>query len=232
MTHTYAGMTFELANGRATLVQQSKILKKEVKIPPTVNGFVVLSIADNAFKDNPYLEKIEIPNSVREIGNSAFQNCSALQSVKLYPSSQTTQLCTLQNNVFSGCTQLKEVHFTGRIKINGNSNFAKCKRLETVEGEFNSLLAGTFYGCEKLDNLVFYGKSYIVPSAFQYCSSLKHITFQDDLSPKTPEKTIEQLKQMHIKCCANSAFVDWAYDGVDIEIMEDEDDWFDDSPWY
>jgi hypothetical protein len=225
-------MKFELTGGYAKLVQQSKVLCQKVKIPPTVNGCTVVAIADDVFKNNTCLVEIEIPNSVKEIGNRAFQNCLALQSVIFYPSSQTTQLCILQNDVFSGCTRLKKIHFTGKIKINGNNNFAKCKQLEIVDGIFNSLLAGTFYGCEKLDDLVFYGKSYIVPSAFQYCHSLKHITFKDDLSPKTPEKTIELLKQMHIKCCANSVFVDWAYDGVDVEIMEAEHAFYDDSIWY
>ena len=216
-------MRFELSGGVAKLIQQNKVLQREVKIPPTVSGCAVVAIADDVFKDNSYLVKIEIPNSVRELGNRAFQNCTSLKFVRFYPSSQTSQLCSLQNDVFSGCTQLEEIHFTGKIRINGNNAFAKCKQLKSVNGLFNSLLANTFYNCEKIDNLMFYGNSYIASNAFKFCSSLKHITFQGDLSPKTPLPSIDLLKQMHIKCYSDSIFVDWAYDGVDVEIMKSPD---------
>ena len=68
-------------------------------IPP-----VVETIRDEAFKDNHYLEDIEIPANVTHIGSRAFYNCKHLKQIK-WSGAKTTG-----HEVFVDCTNLKAVH--------------------------------------------------------------------------------------------------------------------------
>lgn len=79
-------------------------------IPP-----VVETIRDEAFKDNHYLEDIEIPANVTHIGSRAFYNCSHLKQIK-WSGAKTSG-----HEVFVGCTNLKAVH------VDSIDDFENCK---------------------------------------------------------------------------------------------------------
>jgi len=50
-------------------------------IPKSIDGLTVKSISDYAFYTNPYIERVEIPSSVTEIGEETFSFCKNLHSV-------------------------------------------------------------------------------------------------------------------------------------------------------
>ena len=79
-------------------------------IPP-----VVETIRDEAFKDNHYLEDIEIPANVTHIGSRALYNCKALKQIKW------SDAKTSGHEVFVGCTNLKAVH------VDSIDDFENCK---------------------------------------------------------------------------------------------------------
>ncbi len=70
---------------------------------------------------------INIPSSVTRIGNWAFSQCSALQSVSI-PSSVTT----IGNGAFFGCRSLKSINIPSSVIIIGNRAFEGCKALQSV----------------------------------------------------------------------------------------------------
>ena len=52
-----------------------------VEIPSSYNGAPVISIGDNAFKDNTVITVVTIPDNVTSIGADAFSGCTALTTV-------------------------------------------------------------------------------------------------------------------------------------------------------
>ncbi len=79
----YADLSFELLddgtyeltgmNGTATIIL----------VPEKYNGKAVTSIHTGAFKNNASIEKVVIPDSVTNIGNSVFSGCTALKELTL-----------------------------------------------------------------------------------------------------------------------------------------------------
>ena len=50
-------------------------------VPSSYNGLPVTRIHDSAFEDNTTLRTVTIPSSIKSIGDSAFEGCSALVKV-------------------------------------------------------------------------------------------------------------------------------------------------------
>ena len=124
-----------------------------VAIPSTIDGLSVTSIGVSAFK---YLAitSVTIPNSVTNVGDSAFSGCSSLTSVTI-PNSVTS----IGDFAFflSGITS---VTIPNRVVSIGDYEFESCYSLTTVLIP-NSV---TNIGC----------------LAFADCSSLKSVYFQGD----------------------------------------------------
>lgn len=74
----------------------------------------VTEIGDHAFDDCTGLTSVEIPDSVGAIGGGAFDHCSSLTSIDI-PAS----VIRIIGQAFSGCTALTALHVD-----NGNSNYA------------------------------------------------------------------------------------------------------------
>ncbi len=55
----------------------------EVRIPETINGLDVLSIADAAFAEKTELKKLYIPDSVTSIGVGILRGCTALEALRI-----------------------------------------------------------------------------------------------------------------------------------------------------
>ncbi|MBR5591106.1 MAG: leucine-rich repeat protein [Kiritimatiellae bacterium] len=72
----------------------------DLELPSTINGLPVTAIAANAFKNDPLLTSVILPEGVITIGANAFMDCVNLDiaDVKL-PST----LKTIANGAFSGC---------------------------------------------------------------------------------------------------------------------------------
>ena len=215
--------TFVIENKTAILANVPKNIGPDFIIPPFVNKIPVEVLGDKVFQNNTKIVNVGIPASVTEIKEGAFANCANLKNIKFYKTPKVSRVCKLNKHAFVNCTNLQSIHFVERILINGDSVFLNCKNLSDIKGRFNSLLAGTFSGCEKLEDLTFYGKSFISTSAFHKCTALNQVTFFGELSPKTPPAVVNFLKELKIVCPYNSAFVDWAYEGVCVETMDDID---------
>ena len=92
-----------------------------VSIPNTVT-----SIGEDAFSRSA-LKEVNIGNSLKTIGDYAFDHCSQLQAVIL-PNSVTT----LGQNAFSHCYQLKHVVFGSSLSYIGGYAFYNTKNLESL----------------------------------------------------------------------------------------------------
>lgn len=129
----------------------------------------VKEIQKNAFNGNTTLEKVifetEIQNGVEvgveKIGENAFLGCESLVSIEM-PDTVTE----LGADVFSGCSNLKNVKISKNIKTISSYAFYWCNSLESIiipEG-VTSIKSGTFNYCTNL-------KEIYIPSTVETISS-------------------------------------------------------------
>ena len=61
-----------------------KGIDKQPEIPAEIEGTPVYAIANNAFKGNESIEEIEVPGSIQTIGDSAFEKCIHLKTIRFH----------------------------------------------------------------------------------------------------------------------------------------------------
>lgn len=119
------------------------------EIPNTVE-----IISDKACMNAEYLEKVIIPESLVEIGHSAFASSKKLEKV-VFPTVSNIEI--IGESAFNNCESLKTITIPN--SVSGIENYA-------------------FYGCESLENLEFQEASIVEIigySAFSYCSNLTEV---------------------------------------------------------
>ena len=81
-------------------------LDQSIIIPSTYNGLPVKKIKENGFKNATYLQRIEIPSTVEEIGASAFSGCINLSEVYYLGDEETwpTLLTSEEDKLLSDVT--------------------------------------------------------------------------------------------------------------------------------
>ena len=149
------------------------------------------------------IEKIELPNTITEIGDSSFRNCKNLVKITMNNgidiledfvfkgcSSLTTidipnTVKAIGSSSFQGCTSLTEVHLSDILKEIPASTFSGCKKLTTIN--FPSTLTtigdSAFSGCEFLPEAILpSGVEKIESNAFKNCKALKKAAVPDTVS--------------------------------------------------
>ena len=100
---------------------------KTVTVPDIYNGLRVISIGSAAFKDNTYIEKVKIPNSVQLIDTQAFKGCTALKTVNLPDSIET-----IGESAFEDCYKLSSISIPNATAEIGAKSFYRCLSLSSV----------------------------------------------------------------------------------------------------
>ena len=117
---------------------------------------------------------IVIPDSVTEIGDSAFRN-SGLVTVTI-PDTVTK----IEDSAFSGCTGLTSMMVPDSVTDMGTGVFANCTSLTnvTLPNIRQNIVASTFEGCTSLEKIVLPETvTAIRDSAFKNCTALKEIVW-------------------------------------------------------
>ena len=200
-------------------------------------------IGKNVFEGCAF-KSVELP-SVQNIGNFAFQNCTALESVKL--GEGVTELLT---GTFKNCTKLKNVELPNSLKTIGgytfyntaiseidlrNINtisstyaFAECKNLENIKMDSlqGTLFRYTFNNCTSLKSVTIPGTITSIESpAFNGCTALADLTFEAGESTLSiaEQKALSGLKTLKIdrdiKITEKAGgFTNWSTDGLELII--------------
>lgn len=137
-------------------------------------------IGMDAFRDNPYVEEIVLPQGLTSIGYSAFANCTALCSIRL-----PATLHELGTGAFQGCTALESISVPeGCPKISSNT-FAGCTALHSVTLPVSvwGLEMAAFEGCTELEEIILpEGISMLDNRVFAGCISLRRAMLPRSLS--------------------------------------------------
>ena len=177
---------------------------KTVNIPETYKGEEIVSIRGNVFANMPFLEEVNLPNSITEIRGKAFKNDISLTKINIPDS-----LEYLGGSAFYNCSSLRSVKLPDTLTYMGGETFYNAYSLENIELSKNlqEIRGNTFEECSSLISIdipdsvtrigghAFYGASRlsevnitensnleeIGSSAFRECSSL--------LSIRVPKQT-------------------------------------------
>ena len=137
-------------------------------------------IPANLLRDCPGFTTIAIPDTVTEIGDSAFEDCKQLSSV-----SWSSKLTELGSSVFSNCTSLTSIRIPDTVTDMGDHVFSGCTELKevTLPNIRKNIVAGMFKNCTSLEKIVLPETVTAIRSdAFEGCTALKDITWS-----KAPE---------------------------------------------
>ena len=133
----------------------------------------VTTIGESAFEDCTSLESIEIPSGVTTICDYAFFCCDSLESIKI-PSSLTT----IGKAAFYSCTSLESVEIPSSVTSIGEAAFSNCASLTSIEIPSSVITIGdlAFYNCTNLESIVIPSNVTTIGKAtFYSCTSLASI---------------------------------------------------------
>ena len=139
----------------------------------------VTAIDYMAFCDMPGLKSMNLPSSVKYIGDYAF-SCSGLESISL-PSS----LDSIGEYAFQMCYNLLSVNIPQGIKRIERGLFSGCEALTTVEipSSVNSIGYCAFMSCSSLKSLIIpEGVTIIEDRTFSGCNSLSYLSLPSTIS--------------------------------------------------
>ena len=123
------------------------------------------------------LVSVEIPNSVKIIGNEAFYGCSSLTSIDIPASVES-----IGDGAFWECKSLTSVEIPNSVEIIREQTFAYCSSLASVEipNSVKSIGNDAFFGCRSLASVDIPASVKSIGSyAFMYCSSLASVEIGD-----------------------------------------------------
>ena len=147
---------------------------KSVTIPEKPDNLEGYRIGDYAFA-NSGLEEITIPDTILDLGSGVFSNCMALKKVNF-----STDLKTIGNSCFAGCTALTEFTVPNGVTSLGSGVFSGCKYLDrvTIGTKVQTIGNNCFSDCIRLKT-VNMGKNVkeLGSSAFSGCISLSSLDF-------------------------------------------------------
>jgi len=100
----------------------------EIRIPESYDGKLVVSIAEEGFKDCSALKTVVLPKTLKHIGECAFHGCTLLENI-IIPSNVTD----IGRWAFYKCSSIKHIIIPKDVKNIGARAFADCTSLSSFE---------------------------------------------------------------------------------------------------
>ena len=188
---------------------------REVIVP---DGVVVIDseyFGDGVFQDREDLERVVLPEGLKQLGSKSFSHCYNLRSVVL-PAS----LEKIGDNVFANCLSLREIVLPNGVVNLRRSAFEYCTSLEriTLPERLASIGDNVFHGCGSLreiripQTLEEIGRDafsesglvsvtvpdsvrYLGMGAFSNCADLQEIVFPDGLE-RLPQNLLSGCRSL------------------------------------
>ena len=149
----------------------------KINIASTYENLPVKNISNDAFKFNRVITKVLLPESVTSIGNSAFSECSSLQTITF---GENSQLESIGKEAFYNCKNLISIEIPSGVTKIEDSTFYYCESLQSVifgeNSQLESIGEEAFYNCKNLISVeILSSVTNIGRKAFSYCDSLQSL---------------------------------------------------------
>lgn len=136
-----------------------------------------IAFANDIFRENPNLTKVEFNSCASYMTNNMFYSCKRLRSV-----SGMECVKTIGGFVFAHCDSLRTVGNISPTTI-GQYAFYNCKKLESFDlSQVTSVGEDAFYSCQSLKTVDMPEVSSMGGSCFSSCSALTSVSIGDKLS--------------------------------------------------
>ena len=145
-----------------------------------IEGTGSMSSSAPWYEYREYIQAITLSEGVKNIGNSAFKDCSSLTSISI-PASVTK----IEGNAFYDCSSLTNITLPEGVTSIGYSAFYGCSSLTNIiiPDGMTSIENNAFYGCSSLTNIIIPdGVTSIGNNAFYGCSSLTSIIIPEGVT--------------------------------------------------
>lgn len=127
LNFNYQGLRFRTDNNRTVAyitapkdgIYIGDIVVPEIAVSTTVGELKVVGIYGSPFADNPQITSVELPATITEIPDYAFDSCEELLSVKM------PGVTKIGNWSFRNCYKLENMEFPENLKSIGNYCFDK-----------------------------------------------------------------------------------------------------------
>ena len=152
---------------------------KEVIIPDNLYGVPVTQIDDYAFVDCKELVSIEIPKSIKSIGQS-FSYCEKLKSVVIPEGIER-----IESETFRYCFELEKVVIPESVKEIGECAFEGCWKLDNIvlPDNLEKLEKRAFFNCTSLSSITIpQNITVIEEGTFDLCQRLENVVLHDNIT--------------------------------------------------
>lgn len=139
----------------------------------------VVSIGSQAFQESYNLTTIDIPDSVTNIGDYAFDYCPSLTDIAI-----GSNVVSIGEAAFDECFNLTTVYIPGNVAVIGTYAFDFCRSLTNVviSNGLGSIADDAFESCGKLNSILIPNSVTNIGSwAFAFCSSLSNVVVPDNV---------------------------------------------------
>lgn len=143
------------------------------KVKSAFVGGNLTTVPAYIFSECENLKSVVLPETVKDIYDYAFENCSSLEAIEM------PGVTRIFEGAFNACTSLKTIEMP-MVKTIGSSAFEKCSSLKTIEmSSVESIGSYAFFGCSSLEAVTIPPQTeYIGYMAFCQCSQLREVVFE------------------------------------------------------
>ncbi|MCQ2416229.1 MAG: S8 family serine peptidase [Oscillospiraceae bacterium] len=152
------------------VILQCQSVQSVCKIPAVINGNPITEIAENAFAGNHFIQEVQLPDTVTAIGNRAFANCSALETIT------AKNVTVIGEEAFDGDEKLKSITYSSALQSVDAAAFRNCVSLKQLDFSGLTILPEELCsGCSSLETVDISAASVIEEGVFRDCSKLKTV---------------------------------------------------------